>query len=283
MLKKILIIGLIFNSFFELKAQSDLTSHTDFFQNKTSEIQEWLNINNLANILNLNNIEVQKEKVYVGFAIKDKHNWQRLDSVLLETQNCSLSKMLFKKTAFILNLEYKQCKLEIEAMDFFIYIDYENEEIKTSFQQKMGEISDNSNIVITGIAKLTFEQTYESNFTILEIKGKINQALTKHYKTFKNLYSDYSINVAEEDNSLIYNIADIKGAILEGECFERITIEFEFVNQNDQVLVYFSFEAKCGNNVFDDYNSNYKDISIKNKEAMNNYWQKLQEIIKNAI
>lgn len=284
MKKQIFITVVLILLFVNVKAQQDdLTKHTDFFSSKTSELQKWLDTNSLSTILKYDAIDVQKEKVYIIFTAKDKHNWDRLDSTVQATDGKSLSDVLFKKCVFLMDLDFEQCELEIETMDFFIYVKYHDNAIVTDFEQKMGEISDNFDIEIGDISGLTAKGKTESKYTIEEIKQKLEKSLKDHYQQFEHWWADYKFKSYGIGNSLVVVISNIKGPILSGTYFEKIIIDFEFELKEEKVELEYDWQAKYGSGVFTVYDTDYKDMELKYAEKMKEYNEELKTIIYKAV
>ena len=290
-MKRLIILTLLVSLSFLTKGQK-LTKYNDFFISKIPEFKTWLYHSNLNNVLIFDTITVKDNKVNLLLRIsennklRDKANFFILSETLQKTHKKSVSRIIFDKFLFLMDLKKGQAEINIDSRDAFIDIWYENNELIIDVLDKMGEVADGHKIRIKALKGINKNKDITSTETINIIKSKLKRELRKEYEKFEATFENYNFTILSElDNELIIEIDNVVKLIIQDESyFEHISINFQFSTDNNNVKIDYVIRAKYGAGIiWSPKNSDYYDITPEYQIELEKFNIKLKNQINNIL
>ena len=262
---------------------SELVSNHDFYSEQVVALNSWLTANDLSDsLITAKAIEISSPGVKLRMEVRDKLNWSHLNERSYRETGEAFYETLFEKFVFLGDLQRSQLEIEIEGMDSYIFITFENGSIAEDFMDKMGEISDNHKVPISSFRSLIGPGTFQTNqFSLDQIKKKIVDGMMNHFKPYKARFQEYRFQVLSQiDNELIFTISNVRNVVLDEGYFEHIRLTIDFDISPASIDLKYRIGAKYGAGIiWAPRRSDYRDMDPK-------YLDQLQDfnlIVKNLI
>jgi hypothetical protein len=140
-----------------------------------------------------------------------------------------------------------------------------------------GALRQSFSIDINRLPKTT---TAEAKGTIEKCKNKVGSALTSYYK---KKYPKAKIElVTYRENEIKIKVWNIKNEI-SSRYYEAVFIKCTFKQEGNQIKVQTELQGKRGGGILPPKAVDYEDYEEVDKPALNNYLEKVQEMIYNSL
>ena len=276
----------IFIAFQDAQAEN-LKSYKVFFDEKLEDYKKWLEHANLSNIISIDSLEIEPDKLFLRLKMPDKHNWMRLNEYISKTYLKQLSDILFNQFAFQADLKKEQLEIKVDGTDAIVLIFYEHNKIVTRMPKKMGPVSSSLDIPIDDL-KISSTKTVslQSKKILVDIKSILKKELNRYVQPYKASDSDYQFDVILDiGNELTINIKNVKKLILnENDYFERITISSQIWEENNMLRITFSVYGKYAAGIlWAPKESRYKSMEPDYAKNLEEFNSKLATFINSVL
>ncbi|MFK7951046.1 MAG: hypothetical protein AB8G11_25930 [Saprospiraceae bacterium] len=263
----------------------DLTNDTAFFQKAGKEYQAFLENTTLDNILYLDTVQTFPDKVILNMVMTSYNDWASLSSQYKKDFEVDIRQTLFNKAAFLFEVDEDSLGIRIWSSDFTlveVQLLYSNDELKIIENKERAIRLDSLVLDKRRFPKIAKKDTYQ---TITFCKDKIEKKLVKYYKKeHKGVKIEPNTRRPKE---MKLKVRNIRGEVLHDHWFpywEYIVIKINFKERSGKLIIYYEVEAKYGSGVFRGPRlSDYTDMDTEYKAYVNDYMEKLDEIIYKAI
>jgi hypothetical protein len=279
-------IFIAFFASFTLQAQHDLTKENAFFQKAGKEYQGFLEHTELNTILRLDSVQTFSDIIILNLVMTNYSDWANLSRQYEKDFGVNVRQMLFNKAAFLFEIDEDSLGIRIWSPDFtLVEVQLLYYDDKLSVIENVDKAVRLDSLVLEKkrLPKIAKQNTYKS----IEIcKDKIEKELKKHYKKESEAVK-IETNTARP-NELKLKIWNIRGEILHDSWlfpyWEYITIKVTFKEQGGKFIVFYEVQAKYGSGIFRGPRlSDYTDMDSDYKSYVDDYMEKLSEIIYKAI
>lgn len=262
---------------------TDLREYEDFFRQKETAFQEWMQKSELNKYIIYERLEVRKKKVNI---VLRSSAWDALSDSTKKQMGISLDQLLMNKSLFIFNLEPEQVLIKVDQGLQTLFIEYEgtdvNIKLSSSYRKNQGTVTGNLEVEV-GQLNLPESETYTTDQTIDILKKKLHKALDEYFKEkeVKWKFGDYSLKpYFKMKNQLKIKVRNVQN-IVERGYYEAINIDFFFTEANGKVSINYTLNCKYGSGIlFSPFEEDYLEVD---KKKMENFDNDLQEMILTAL
>ncbi|MCI5178471.1 MAG: hypothetical protein D3911_03950 [Candidatus Electrothrix sp. AW3_4] len=275
----------LFVTFYAAQAEN-LKSYKIFFDEKLEDYKKWLEHANLSNIISIDSLEIEPDKVFLRLKMPDKHNWIRLNEYTKKTYQKELADILFNQFAFQADLKNEQLDIKVDGTDAVVLIFYENNNIVTRMPKKMGPVSSNLDIPINELKISSDSISLKEKKIISDVKNTIKNELRKYAEPYKARSSAYKFEIVSDiKDQLVIEINNIKKFIIgEDDYFERIKITSHIWQDNDSLRITFTLYGKyAAGIIWAPRESRYKDMEPNYSGKLKKFISKFETIIYSTL
>jgi len=296
---KFLTLLLSYNLLFcSLSAQSDLREDASFFQSKKAETEYWLTETGIAQVFELKDIIVEKEKL----KLKLKSNLNTADSTITawnllkrefdKTDNIALARYLFNSLAFEMELGKDSLELFLSSPleDFKIIISYNKQQGVTMVEDKFLIPTRTFKVIKIKLEELSVtggaSSVSDDRLTIKGIRKKLSTFLSSFYKPKGTFWLDAEFEVlTDKYNELTFEVTKLSKEILnDRNYFEYIRIEIKIVKKDKDFEIKYQIQGKySGGFGFAPRRSEYRNMQPDFSDYIRRYEQKMAQKINKLL
>lgn len=270
----------LFNPIEKLGAQvnSDIEDYQHFFSSIPEQYREWLVARGIANVLDMDTVEIRDNKLTFRLSIHGKNNWFHLDSIVRADGGRELESELFDFALLLSDLPANQVRLLVDAVDAVLFIETSETDSMLSIfiADKMGVISDQV-LVPTTYVSLGGKGSAQgvADLTLQEVKNRLVDTLSKFFNRRNRswfLESQLEIITSYRPNEFILRVSNIKSVVLDQNYFEYLRITFRFSQEEEQIKVTYFIDGKYGPGIlWTPFETDYQPMSPRYDDALTRF------------
>lgn len=235
-------------------AVEDLTKSQSFFDTTLLDYKDWLNSSDMGYVLRVEDMVVYDDMLLLDLKVSSAAAWYSLEEqYAISTNGDTLSKRLFNKLAFLMEIDRMQTGVRVRSdkNDFYADIFYKNNQVKARMSGlQKGEIDGFLKLDLSNHVK---DAKGKGAKNIITTKRILKANLPKFYKDKSNFFQTVKVDTYEEKRLLNFTIYNIKKELIHDDLFgyfERIDIEMTFTEEEGEVTIKYHIDCKYGSGIF---------------------------------